>query len=516
MNEFEARRLPGTEGADAPFFSPDSKWIGFFAEGYLKKVSASGGAPQTICEARVGFEGCWGEDNNIIYSDAYKACLMRISSSGGSPEQLTTALKFPVNEGEHSHFWPQILPGGKTILFTIWHNSQDIRTVAYSLETGQRWNLLKSAGHAIYTKTGHLVYGWKGDLLAVPFDPDSKKIKGQPVVIIKGVRMQNTGLAHFSISENGTLAYIPGSINASNNMLALVDFKGITQSLNIQATRSPQFSSDGKQILFTRSEEVSNLWVYETERNLLRRFSEKEFETYWGIWSRDSKRIVFNSNIGGSSCTLYWKRSDGTGPTARLINGSYHQQPKCWYNDSLLIYTEGINPSTGVDILSVQLGKDTIQKPLLNTRYNESHPEISPDKRWLAYVSDESGREEVYICSFPDLDNKKQISTDGGVEPVWSPEGKELYYRNFTANKVMGVSFSESAKMQPGKPKLILQGKFVQNSGPWGRNFDITPDGKRFLMILEGSNELPAGQINVIVNWTEELKKFFDQDKTSK
>jgi Tol biopolymer transport system component len=516
MDEFEDRRISGTEGADAPFFSYDSKWIGFFADGTLYKVSVSGGAPQKICEARMGLEGCWGEDDKIIYSDQYKACLMRVHASGGNPEQLTTALKLSAEEGEHSHFWPQILPGGKTIIFTIWHNSEDIRTVAYSLETGQRWNLIKSGGHAIYINTGHLVYGWKGDLLAIPFNPDSKKVTGQPVVIIKGVRMENNGLAHFSISRNGSLAYIPGNINSSNNLLAFVDFKGITQSLNIPATRSPQISPNGKQILFTRSLGISSLMIYELDRDLLRKFTETEYETFWGIWTTDSKRLVFNSNInGGSACTLFWKKSDGTGGTTRFIPGNYHQQPKCWSNnDSLLIYTEGINPATGMDIFTAWIGQDTIVKPLLNTRYNETHPELSPDGKWLAYVSDESGREEIYVCSYPGLENKKQISSDGGVEPLWSPGGKELYFRDFTGDMVMAVSFSDLENNKPDKPKLLFQGKFFQNSGPWGRNYDISTDGKKFLMITEASNESPASQINIVVNWTEELKRLINQTKS--
>jgi eukaryotic-like serine/threonine-protein kinase len=517
IDEFETIKISGTEGADAPFFSPDNNWIGFFADGNLKKVTVSGGAPQIICEARSGYEGCWGEDDKIIYSDAYKACLMRVSASGGKPEQLTTALKLSVDEGEHSHYWPQILPGGKTIIFTIWHNSEDIRTVAYSLETGQRWNLLKSGGHAIYVKTGHLVYGWKGDLLAVPFNPESKKITGQPVVIVKGVKMENSGLAHFSISNNGILAYIPGKINTSDNILAFVDFKGIPTSLNISASRSPQISPDGTQILFTRSEELSNLWVYEMERALLRRFTEKDYETFWGIWTSDGKRIVFNSNIyGGSACTLFWKKSDGTGKTTRLISGNYHQQPKCWSNsDSLLIYTEGMNPATGMDIFAARLGSDTIVKPLLNTRYNETHPDLSPNDKWLAYVSDESGREEVYVCSFPEHGNKMQISTDGGVEPLWSPDGKELYYRDVTGDNVIAVSFQDTENIRAGKPRQLFRGKFAQNSGPWGRNYDITPDGKRLLMILEAGYESASSQMNIIVNWSEELKQFFDKDKSS-
>lgn len=507
IGEIEAQQIPGTEGAESPFFSPDSKWVAFFADGNLMKVSLLGGAPQVICEARAGKEGCWRDDKVIIYADWNKACLMQVLAAGGTPNQLTTGLKLAVGEGEHSHLWPQILPGGKIMLFTIWHNSEDMRVVAYSLETGRRWDLINHGSHAYYVKTGHLIYAWKGDLLAVPFNHKKPLVTGQPEVILKGIIMNNLGLAHFSISEDGSLVYIPGNFINQKYTLILVDRNGGTESLNLQANRSIRFSPDGKQILFTSTGELSKLWIYGLERGNIRRFTEKEYETWWAIWTPDGRQIVFNSNMQGSAATLYKQMADGTGSVEKIISSKYHQQPKCWANDgTTLIYTEGINPQTGMDIFSIQPGNDTIPKPLINSRFNEIHPSLSPDGHWLAYVSDEYGREEVFVCSFPDLGNRIQISPDGGIEPLWAPDGKELYYRDMTGDKLMSVSITETDNLQVGKPELLIHGNYAPSSGLWGRNYDISPDGNKFLMIEEEETSSTAKRINVILNLSETLK----------
>jgi len=514
MDEFDADPIADTENGSAPFFSPDGKWVGFFADGYLKKVSIQGGAPQIICEARFGREGCWGQDNSIIFSNFYNRVLMRVLSSGGTPEQLTNSLVFFKEKTEQGDARPQILPGGKIILFTIRHNSEDMSIAAYSLETGERWTIIEPGSNARYIKTGHLIYAWKGDLLAVPFSLKKMEKIGQPTIILKGVMMDNGGLAHFSISDDGSLIYLPGNINESDNKLILVDHNGDFESLNIQVGQSPRFSPDGNEILYTRSQERSNVWIYGLERGTQRLFTDKNTEASWAIWTPDGKRIVFNSNLAGPELNLFWKMSDGTGQTERLTRSNYHQQPKSWGNDGrTLIYTEGYHPETGIDIWRIQIEGDTTPKPILNTIFNETHPSLSYDGHWLAYVSDESGQEEVFVCSFPDLRNKTQISTDGGMEPLWSPDGKELYYRDLSGNKLMAVSIITEPYLDPGKPRLLFQGIFIGSTGPWGRNYDITPDGKRFLMIEQGAMKSDATQINVIYNWSEELKRLETTDK---
>ena len=514
MDEFDAGPIADTENGSAPFFSPDGKWVGFFADGYLKKVSIQGGASQIICEARFGQEGSWAQDNSIIFSNSYNRVLMRVLSSGGTPEQLTNSLAFLKEKPEQGDKWPQILPGGKIVLFTIWHNSEDMSIAAYSLETGERWTIMEPGSHARYIKSGHLIYAWKGDLLAVPFNLKKMEKIGQPTIILKGVMMGDGGLAHFSISDDGSLIYLPGNIYESDDKLILVDHNGDFESLNIQGGQSPRFSPDGNEILYCAGQEIAKVWIYGLERGTQRLFTDKDNQAYWAVWTADGKRIVFNSNLAGPELNLFWKKSDGTGPTERLTRSNYHQQPQSWYNDGrTLIYTEGYHPETGVDIWMIQIEGDTTPKPILNTIFNEAHPSLSYDGRWLAYVSDESGQEEVFVCSFPDLRNKTQISTDGGVEPLWPRDGKELYYRDLSGNKLMAVSIVTEPFIDPGKPRLLFQGNFIGSLWPWGRNYDITPDGKRFLMIEQSAMKSDATQINVIYNWSEELKRLETTDK---
>jgi eukaryotic-like serine/threonine-protein kinase len=510
IDQFGANRIPGTEGAEAPFFSPDGKWVGFFADGYLKKISILGGVPQTICEAKQCFEGCWGQDNTILFSSYYIG-LMRVPSTGGVPEQLTAALKYTNHRLDRTHLWPQVLPGGKVILFTSFNTVEDTHISAYSLETGKRWDLVGPGSHARYVKTGHIVYAWKGDMYAVPFDLKKIKVTGQPVLIQKGVMMSGSALSHFSVSENGSLVFITGNVIEQQNRIALVDHKGNSEYLNFPSGRyqSPRFSPDGKNILIVRSQEKSNIWIYGMERGTLSRFSDKDYDAFWAIWSPDGRRIVFNSNLDkGAYANLFWKRSDGTGQAERLITSKYHQQPKCWTKDgNTLLFTEGINPETGMDIWMRSFDGDTNPKPFLKSRFNDALPEISPDGKWMAYVSDESGREEVVVCSFPGKENIVQISTDGGTEPLWAPDGKSLFYRDWSGRKVFEVSFSDNPEPLAGKPALLFQGKFKGTTGLFGRNYDITPDGKHFLMIERGENKSTTNQVNIILNWFEELKQ---------
>ena len=331
------------------------------------------------------------------------------------------------------------------------------------------------------------------------------------VLIQKGIMMTGSGLSHFSISNNGSLVFVKGNVIEPANSLALIDLKGQSEYLNFPSGRyqSPRFSPDGKSILITRAQEKSNLWIYGMERGTISRFSDKEHDAFWAVWTPDGKRIVFNSNLdGGEYANLFWKKSDGTGYTKRLTTNKYHQQPKCWSSDGkILIFTEGTNPETGMDIWMLSMEGDSTPKPFLNSRYNEALPELSPDGRWLAYVSDESAREEVFVCSFPGKESVTQISTEGGTEPVWAPDGKSIYYRDWSGKKLMIESFIADPEPRVGKPILLFQGKFKGTTGLFGRNYDITPDGRRFLMIEQGESKSMATQINIVLNWFEDLKQ---------
>ena len=516
--DFEAKPISGTEGAKGPFFSPDGQWVAFHADGQLKKVSLLGGTPQIICEAKSALGGTWSDDDTIYFGDWYKGSLMHVSAAGGTAERLTTGLKI-TKEGtfEHSHFWPQTLPGGKAVLFTIWNSQEDMRVEVYFLETGESKTLIERGCHARYLQTGHLIYAWGGDLISVPFDLEKMEITGSPVPIIEGIMMGFRGLAHFSISENGSLTYVLGGIlGGIEGGLVWVDHNGKVEHLPypLGEYQSPRLSTDGRELVVTRVQTQANLWIYGLERGTSRRLTDEEGDEYWAIWTPDGKRIVFNSTRSeGPGASLVWKAADGSSPAEQFAVGEYHQQPKSWSADGkVMILTEGLNPESGLDIWLLKLDGNRKPEPFLHSRYNEMHPIFSPDGRWIAYVTDESGREEVYVRPYPGPGNITTISTEGGMEPVWAPDGKELYYREVSGDKMMAVSFIAEPELRVGKPRLLFEGKY-KGGWPWGRNYDIAPDGKRFIMITEEEEKQMPSQINVVLNWSEELKRLVPTGK---
>lgn len=503
MNEFEAEVIAGTENAISPFFSSDGKYIGFFTEDELKKVAVDGGVPQVICET-VGFGGAWGPDNTIIFTDYKKCCLMTVSSDGGIPKQLSNALNFTNEETEYWHLWPEFLPGGDVIIHSV-ATGENQRIVSRSLQTGEVKTIIEPGRHAIYSPDGYLIYSWQGNLFAVRFDPDKLERLGEPFLLYQNVQMQASG--HYSLSDESTLIYVPGELHKTSTTLVQVDHQGNTTSYGFSVGQSPRYSPDGRQIVMDGCRGESEIWIYGLERGTFRRLTEEGYLTYWAIWTPDGKYIVYNSNRNGTpAVSLFRKRSDGTGPEELVFANEYIQQPKCWTADGRnLIYTEGINPETGMDIYMLEIDEDSIPVPLLNTRYYETEPMLSPDGKWLAYVSDESGREEVFVRSFPELEEKTQISIDGGLEPLWSPDGNTIYYRDVTGVQLMSVDFKASSEIEIGLPQLIFSGSFMGSSGPWGRNYDISPDGQYFVMIAVEETASEATQINVILNCFEEL-----------
>ena len=518
MDEYEALPISGTVGASSPFFSPDGKWACFYLNGNLCKVSLLGGYPQVICEAKDGQGGTWVNDTTIIFTDSNTRSLYKVSPMGGLPVQITSALKYTTEGDERSHLWPNALPGGKEFLYTIYHGS-DAQTIAiYSLETGKKWDLFEPGSSAQYINTGYIIYTWKGDILAAPFNIGKKKLTGDPIMIFKGVKSTSSGCANYSVSDDGSLVYIPGIYEERVLELVFVNLEGDIEYLNFPKKRSyqsPRISPNGESLLITNIEDNANLWVFGLDRGTTRRFTDKEFNSFWGIWSPDGEEIVFNSNLhGGTELNLYKKMSDGSGKEKRLTTSSYHQLPKCWSKDGkLLLYKEAVHPETGVDIFMRQMEGDTIPVPLMNRKYNETHPLISPNGKWLAFVSDESGKEEVFVCKFPDLGGVVQISANGGTEPLWAPNENVIYYRDYTGDKVYVVPFTINPDFDAKKPVLLFEKSLAGSSGPWGRNYDITPNGNKFLMIKETLVENNEHQINVVLNWNEELEALFNNRK---
>lgn len=512
IDEFESKPIPGTEGATAPFFSPDGKWVGFFTEDKLKKVSLMGGAPLDICNLESGFDkfsASWEEDGTIIFPDPVTLGFRRISSVGGKPEAFISPLKNTegIYEGSYSH--PQILPGGKAVLISVIKAAVEIGRIAvYSLDTGEYISLVDGS-HPRYIPTGHLIYALAGNILSVPFDLKKLEISGTPIPVVEDVLMERNGTAHFGVSENGDFVYVPGKRDVPKWGMVWVDRTGkITPlSASLAGAHGQRISSDGKRLVFKKDK---NLWLYEFERDTVLRFTDDESENWWPLWTPDNKSVIFNE-VRDGTWDLFWKSAEG-GPVELFAKTDYAPQPQSWSSDGKkLVFTQGPHPKNGIDIWILPFDGDRTPRPLIQTRYNEFHPTFSPDGRWLAYASDETGSWEIYVRPYPSLDTVTRISTDGGCEPLWAPDGREIFYRDKTGNKMMAASITTEPTLQVGKPEQLFEGNYFLCSY-WGRVYDISLDGEKFLMVSETEQELEPRHYHVVLNWFEELKQIIGSD----
>jgi serine/threonine protein kinase len=512
MHQLEAKAIPGTEGAEGPFFSPDGNWVGFFAEGKLKKVSLRGGAPQEICDALPG-GGCWGLDETIVYGN-FLTGMWRVPIAGGIPEPLAAPFQLFKDKPEQHLLWPQILPGGEWVLFTSSHLPENAHIEVLSLESGERRSLIERGTQAKYLPTGHIVYAWGGDLLAVPFNLKRLEVTGSPFPVLEGVKTEFSE-AHFDISQNGTLVYVPGQVLLEPFEVAWVDLEGKTESLPLPPGNyiMPRLSPDGRQLVVTKIEERANQWICDLERGTMRRLTDEEGDEFWSIWAPDSKRIVFNSNRhGGPSLNLYIKRADGSGPEERLAESEFSQIPQTFSPDGKSVIYHIMNPTNGLDIWTIPLEGERTPEPLINSKFNECTPIFSPDGRWLAYSSDLSGPFEVFIRPYPGPGETKPISTEGGIQPLWSPDGRRLYYRDLSGSRVMSVSFSSDPELIIGQPELLFQGEY-SSVLRFGRGYDLALNGSRFLMMKTLPLPPASTQFNIITNWFEELKRLIPKGK---
>jgi serine/threonine-protein kinase len=528
--EMEARPIPGTaEGTHTPFFSPDGRWLGYFtAERKLKKIAITGGASVTICDAGCDTGGVYGaswDSGGHIFIGEGRAGILRVSSGGGKPENVVT-----LKTGEIAH-GPQVLPGGHTLLFTLltgslttsgWDKAQ---IVVQSLDSGERKVLFEGGSDARYVPTGHIVYALGSTLLAVPFDVKNLRVNGDPVAIVEGVRRASpvtSGAAQFSFSNNGSLVYIPGeSLGNTQRILALVDLTGARTLLNIPPGlhEHARISPNAKQLALQTSDgKESFISIYDLNgaapmRRLTFGSSYKK-----PIWTIDSQRVVFTSALSSDPSTdregdrgLFWQPADGNGPLERLTEaepGTGHQADVWTPDGKTLIFTVSHGGTWHLSTLA--MGADQKPKPLMEEW--AANPSISRDGRWLAYISNESGRQNIYVQPFPPTGAKYQVSTAGGRNPLWSSDGTRLFYlQDDTAGTMQIVSVDvqtqPSFAIQKTTP-LPIKG-VIGSLGP--RHYDISPDGKYFVVMLPKSQadaaKTPPEQINITLNWFEELKK---------
>jgi Tol biopolymer transport system component/predicted Ser/Thr protein kinase len=492
-----ARALPGTEDAWGPFWSPDGRFVAFSA-GSLKKVPIAGGPAETITTSPASFGGTWNRDGVILFSPGPGSRILRVPSAGGSPTPVTLA---DASRQSLVDDWPYFLPDGKHFLYTIdTSNPENSGIYVGSLDSKETKLILKSYSSALYASPGYLLFNRAGTLLAQPFDADRLEVKGDAIPIAEGVQFNAAnGKAAVAVSGNGVLAYrlVP---TAAQNKLVWVDRKGTEQPLAAppHAYRNPRLSPDGQRVAVTIDELGTQEWLLDIGRGTLTRLT---FEgSYNGAlaWTPDGKRVTFASDRAGSR-NLFWQLADGSGGTERLATSDRQQVASSWSPDGQTLAFEQIDPGTGFDLFVYRL-KDRKVETFLQTRFNEIAPQFSPDGRWLAYVSDESGRNEVYVQPYPGPGGKWQISTEGGTEPVWARNG-ELFYRN--GDKMMAVGTTTKANFSANTPKVLFEGHYATyNTMP---AYDVTPDGQR-LLLAKPAEQGPQ-EISVVLNWFEELKQ---------
>jgi serine/threonine protein kinase/Tol biopolymer transport system component len=505
MDSFDARPIPGTEGGLGPFFSPDSEWVGFFASGKLKKVSVAGGLPVTLCDATDSRGATWGTDDTIVFASAANTPLFAISSSGGMPRTVT---KMDWQKDVDTHRWPEFLPGSSALLFTVAKYNAVSPTGRIALRvvaTGEQRELIPAAMNSHYVPTGHLVYAQGGNLMTVRFDLGRLKVTYGAVPIVEGV-MQSpaSGTAQYSLSNTGALVYIPGGLNATRSArMVWVDRHGTERPIAAppRAYQRPRLSPDGNHIAVAIMENGGQVWIYDLARETLSRLTFGSGVDLDPVWLPDGKRITFESGAPGN---LFWQPADGSGKAERLATADIAQVPTSWAPDGQVLAFVDVNPNTGRDIWTLKLSDRSLQ-PFLQTSFDEGAPAFSPDGRWLAYGSDESGRREVYVQPYPGPGGKWQISTEGGSEPTWNPNGRELFYRN--GDKMLALDVTTQPTFSAGKAKLLFEGQYQPSATPSTRNYDVSADGQHFLMVKADEQEQSTSRINVVLNWFEELKR---------
>jgi serine/threonine-protein kinase len=519
LDQLQATALSGTEGARNPFFSPDGRWLGFFADAKLKKISIEGGAAITLCDARDDRGGSWGGDGTIVFTPYPAVALSKVSSAGGTPQPLAT---LDQKSNEITQSWPQILPGGKAVLFTsdTGANLEDADIVMYSIASRERKTVQRGGFHARYLPSGHLVYMHEGTLFALPFDLQRLAVTGQPAPILENVvTVPRYAGAQFSFSETGSLVYVAGRSAAQNVSIYWMDREGKFTPLRETPGDyySPAFSPDGKRLALDIIDgKRRDIWVYEWERDILTRLTFGGESNIDSIWTPDGQRIVYSSQEKGGTYNLWWTRADGAGNAQRLAESKSQQYvyPGSWRPDGRVLVFMQLNPDTNRSIMTLPMEGDEKSgwkpgepKPVVNNPFAEVTPAFSPDGRWLAYASGESGRLELYVRPFPGPGGKWQISTGGGVSPKWSRNGKELFYET-RDSKIMVTTYTASGdSFRADKPQLWSPGQFTNRGTSF--NYDLHPDGKRFAVLKAPATEQApaANKVSFIFNFFDELHR---------
>jgi len=500
LDQTQIRTVATPTPAESLFFSPDGQWVGYYSTGQLLKVPVSGGSPQVITTADPT-GATWPDENTIVFAESEKG-LFRVAADGGTPE-LLFAVKPPTLAA-----WPQVLPGGRFVLYSeaqpgMWDQA-DI--VVRALDGSDRQVVLRNAPAARYAETGHLVYGAGDRLMAAPFDLAARRVTGDGVPLPEPVNISITsGLWQAVWSRTGTLVHVPPVREPAQ--LVWVDRSGnvSTASGTYRQYSDLRLSPDGHLLAAHQQNEENDIWINDLTRGTSARLTIDRQEDETPVWSPDGRVVAYAASRPGPTRGIYRRAIDASGSEELVWRSAEHTHVIDWSPDGRTLIIHVLHPTSGSDLLLLDLDSRQV-RPLIQTRFNERYGRVSPNGKWIAYTSDESGREEIYVQPFPTLGTRKQISNNGGTQPIWSHTGRELFYRG--TRDVMSSTMTSTLAFAPPRP--LFTDRFERPQPDGHITYDVAPNG-RFLMIAvpvrgEGSAS-PQNEIHVVLNWLEELKR---------
>jgi eukaryotic-like serine/threonine-protein kinase len=500
LSGVSAQPLAGTDGASNPFWSPDSRYLGFFANRKLKRIEASGGPPQTLADASLGRGGSWNREGVILFVPNSREVVHRVSASGGEASPVT---KLDAGASEVSHRWPVFLPDGRRFLYLAQNSpgaGEKNGIYAASLDGGERKLLFNANSNVVYAPPGYLLSHRDRTLLARPFDPKSLRFTDEAFPIAEDVQYFATfAQAVFAASDQGLLAYQTG-VSGGQTQLTLLDRAGKPAG-TVGAPghlATPRMSNDGRRVAvrILDPQSVGDIWIYDLERNTRTRFTFDPSDDFGPLWSHDDSRVLFSA-ARKSPGDIYQRDSAGTAKEEPLLSSNAFKMALDWSPDGRVLLLQVDNPRmpTQMDLwtYSAADGKAT---PFLQSAFNETMGRFSPDGRWIAYVSNESGKEEVYVVPFPGPGGEWQISTAGGRAPIWTRGGREIVYQA-PGDEIMAVEVRAAPTFQAGIPKALFK---THLRPPPGAQFDVTPDGERFLVNLRPDEQV-SDPMTLVQNW---------------
>jgi serine/threonine protein kinase len=493
LNAFDTVAIADTDGAAAPFFSPDGESLAFFSHNSLKRISIRGGEAVTICEARHARGGAWAADGTIVFAEHEGGQLLRVPSSGGVPTLIASASSPQFGR-------PAVLPDARTVLFSRTRSIHPDygRIEAMPIGGGPATVIVENGSQPMYVSSGYLLFLRGGAVYAAPFDLNRRTLSGNPVPVADGIRTESNGEGQIAVADDGTLAYLPGDV-AWQGVPVWLRPGGVEESTNlpVQGYSQLRLSPDGRRLAMVVAGPTDSLWIQDFPRSAMTRLTSSQ-QAMLPVWSPDGKRVFYGTGEGDHMVVVA-RSADGSGPETRLV---VDHAPWAISPDGRWLATVCVRPETRSDICIVEVGKDqTTPTAFVSSPFSEWGAAFSPDGRWLAYTSDASGQNEVYVRPYPTGEGQRQVSTGGGgEEPVWSHDGRELFYRNGT--KWIGVKVQTTGEFDAAAPRVLFEGPYLNVPG---LSYDVAPDG-RFL-VIRGPEEGQPTRLNIVLNWFDDLSR---------